>query len=173
MTNNIDRALRYATSTIYAAEGFAAVAFLDRLAKPAVWTIGRGTTHIEGKPITEGMTCTEAQADAWCADDMRSAARFVLHCVKVPLNDYQLAALTSFCYNIGDGNFERSSVKDALDLKQYLLAANRLLAYDMAGGHKEKGLDTRRARERALFLTVPNETDLLNQAQLDKLGDQS
>jgi lysozyme len=171
--NNPDNALRLATSTIFGAEGFAAVAFLDKLAKPPVWTIGHGTTLIEGKPITEGMTCTEQQADAWAADDMRSAARYVLRVVKVPLNDFQLAALISLCYNIGQGNFGRSSVKDALDLHLYEVAANRFLQYDMAGGRKISGLDNRRIRERALFLTVPNETDLLNQAQLDKLGDQS
>lgn len=175
--NNVDAALRYCTQIIFGGEGFSSLAFLDRLPSVPIWTIGHGTTRIAGKLVTQGMTCTRAQADAWAAEDMRASALYVLHIVKVPLNDWQLAALTSFVYNIGAGNFARSSVKDALDLHQYQRAADRLLAYDMAGGRKYAGLDTRRARERALFLTAPthvlSETDTLNQAQLDKLGEPS
>jgi lysozyme len=181
--NNVDAALSYCMSMIFGAEGYSAVAYLDRLPTVLTWTIGHGTTRINGKPVTKGMTCTRAQADAWACEDMRASALYVLHVIKVPLNDWQLAALTSFVYNIGDGNFFRSSVKDALDLHQYQLAADRLLAYDMAGGKVFNGLETRRERERALFLTVPNkspvapivpdETDALNQAELNTLGNQS
>jgi lysozyme len=193
---NIGTALGYAVAIINGAEGFTATAFLDRLAKPPVWTIGHGTTRIDGKPVIKGMTCTRPQADLWAMTDMTADAHFVLGKVHVPLNDWQLAALISFCYNIGAGDFERSSVLEALNLKLYLVAANRLLEYDEAGGEVVPGLETRRGRERAMFLIglgmytadfpgpekpdreriaaaprppTPSETDALNQAELDKL----
>lgn len=149
---DISTALGYAVTIIYGSEGFATAAYLDRLAKPPIWTIGRGTTRVGGKPVTQGMTCTVTQADAWAAEDMRAAANFVLHVIKVPLNDRQLGALTSLCYNIGDGNFARSTVLAALNLGQYDVAADRLLDYDEAGGKVLSGLETRRRRERAMFL---------------------
>jgi lysozyme len=151
--NNLDNALRLAATCVFSAEGFSATAYLDSLPSVPIWTIGHGTTLIDRKPVTADMTCSREQADNWAAEDMRAAAVFVLHVVKVPLNDHQLAALTSFCYNIGMGHFARSSVKDALDLHLYQDAADRLLKYDEAGGKKIHGLDIRRERERALFLT--------------------
>jgi lysozyme len=149
---NLDLALSYAAGCVHGAEGYKSVAYLDTLAKPPVWTIGFGTTRINGVPVHQGMTCTREQALAWCSADMRSAAQYVLAKVGVPLNEWQLAALTSFCYNIGDGHFNHSTVLAALDAGGYFQAADRLLDYDEAGGHVYEGLETRRKRERALFL---------------------
>jgi GH24 family phage-related lysozyme (muramidase) len=149
---NIATALSYAVSAVNGSEGFRADAYLDRLAKPPVWTIGHGTTRIDGALVISGQTCSKAQADLWAMTDMTAAAHFVLHCVKAPLNDWQLAALISFCYNIGAGHFQRSSVVEALNLGLYATAADRLLEYDEAGGVPIPGLATRRGRERALFL---------------------
>jgi lysozyme len=149
---NIDTALRYAVPLVHGAEGFAHTAYLDRLPTKPVWTIGRGTTRINGAPVTAGMVCTLAQADAWAMADLTAAARFVLHCAKVPLTDGQLGALTSFCYNLGDGNFQRSSVLAALNAGDFSAAADQLLDYDHAGGIARAGLRTRRGRERTVFL---------------------
>lgn len=171
---NIEHALGYADSIIDRFEGYAETAYLDRLAHPPRWTIGRGTTVINGKPVTEGMTCTRDQADTWSMDDLASACAFVRHCVKVPLDDEQLGALTSLCYNIGDGHFAKSDVLSALNLGLPLVAANRFLEYDHAGGIAISGLRSRRACERAMFLfgAMPNieetSADALNQAQIDK-----
>lgn len=186
-------ALGYAATCVCGSEGFAKTAYLDKLARVPVWTIGYGTTRINGEPVREGMTCTHDQALAWAAADMQAAANFVRRAVSVELNDWQLAALISFCYNIGMGNFARSSVRAALNAGCYACAAEKLLEYDEAGGHVIGGLETRRKRERALFLigngniafhTCPaapaaacgidpdNEADLLNQQELDRLHHQ-
>lgn len=149
---NIATALGYAVTIINGSEGFSPKAFLDTLPKPPVWTIGHGTTRVNGRPVMDGMVCTKAQADLWAMADMTDAAHFVLKCVKVPLNDWQLAAMVSFCYNVGATKFLASSVVEALNLALYQVAANRLLEYDHAGGVEVKGLETRRGRERALFL---------------------
>ena len=149
---NIGTALGYAVTIINGSEGFRSRAYLDTLAKPAKWTIGHGTTQIDGEAVRADMVCSKPQADLWAMADMTAAAHDVLNCVRVPLNDWQLAALISFCYNLGSPAFRKSSVLDALNLGLYQVAANRLLEYDHAGGVEVRGLETRRGRERALFL---------------------
>lgn len=188
---NIETTLRYAVNIIDPAEGLALIAYLDRLANPPRWTIGHGTTRIDGNPVTEGMTCSKDQADAWRGEDMREALHIVLATIHVPLNEYHAAALTSLCYNIGAGHFIASDVAYALNRGLYSVAANRFLEYDHAGGVVVHGLDTRRARERACFLigcgviTDPafpgahavatvraaiSAADQLNQRQLDRIA---
>ncbi|MGD0106759.1 MAG: lysozyme [Rhodopila sp.] len=197
---NIQAALSHAVTIVNGAEGFTANAFLDTMASPETWTIGHGTTRIAGAAVQSGMVCTRQQADGWAMTDMTQAAHYVLREVTVTLNEYQLGALISFCYNIGDGNFRSSSVLEALNLGLYSIAADRLLEYDEAGGVVRGGLQTRRGRERALFLLgIPRttltlasararaakaaaqaaaaetaredaETDALNQAELDRIA---
>jgi hypothetical protein len=76
----------------------------------------------------------------------------VLAAVSVNLNEMQLGALISLAYNIGIGHFWRSSVLEVLNLALYQPAANRFLEYGEAGHRVIDGLETRGARERALFL---------------------
>ena len=149
---NIANALSNAVTIVNGSEGFTASAFLDTLASPELWTIGHGTTRIAGELVKPGTVCTREQADLWAMSDMTQAAHYVLKEVTVALNEFQLGALISFCYNIGDGNFRGSSVLEALNMGLYAVAADRLLEYDEAGGIIRGGLETRRGRERALFL---------------------
>jgi lysozyme len=174
-------ALRYAAACVFGTEGYRATAYLDRLPTIPVWTIGHGTTRVNGLPVYGGMTCTLEQANAWAAADMEADALFVLSVVIVPLNDWQLGALISLSYNIGMGNFHHSTVLAALNQGKYPHAADCFLQYDEAGGKAIAGLDTRRARERLLFLcgskVFPTPSvvssvvtaDDLNQHQLDKM----
>jgi hypothetical protein len=48
---DLDTALRYAATCVYGSEGFRATAFLDTLATVPVWTIGHGTTQVDGVPV--------------------------------------------------------------------------------------------------------------------------
>jgi lysozyme len=148
----LEDTIRIAVALIFPSEGCRTAAYLDTLAKPPVWTIGHGTTEVDGEPVTEGMTCTPAEANGWAATFITETAKFVYRKVTVPISDNQAAALISLCYNIGMGHFERSSVLAALNCGFYAEAADRLLDYDEAGGRAVSGLETRRARERALFL---------------------
>jgi GH24 family phage-related lysozyme (muramidase) len=45
---DIEPALRLAVPLVFAAEGCRLTAYLDRLAKAPVWTIGHGTTFVAG-----------------------------------------------------------------------------------------------------------------------------
>ena len=182
---NIDASMALAEPLVFTAEGCRLTAWLDTLPDPPVWTIGHGNTWVDGHAVHAGMTCTRLQADAWGAFELRKVAEQVLGKVKVPIDDFQLAALTSLAYNIGIGGFAKSSVLEAVNLGLMQVAADRFLEYDEAGGKKIAGLETRRARERALFLTAMRDpvgdhgtpiaapaaltADALNEQELDKL----
>ena len=84
-------------------EGCSLHAYLDQRGIP---TIGYG--HTQG--ATMGQTCTQAEADAWLAEDLATAEQAVSRLVKVPLTQNQFDALVSLCYNIGQGNFAESTV---------------------------------------------------------------
>ena len=67
-----------------------------------VWTICRGVTQIDGKPVKKGMTLTDEQCARVNRIEAEKAVSWVLRNVKVPLTDAQVAGIASFCpYNIG------------------------------------------------------------------------
>ena len=67
-----------------------------------VWTIGIGTTRIEGTPVVEGMTITADQASQFFADDSALLFRMA---ASLPV--LEAAALVSFGYNCGPGALQR------------------------------------------------------------------
>jgi lysozyme len=146
-------AISLALPLIYGSEGCKLTAYLDTIASPPVWTIGHGTTRIHGEPVSPVLSCTRAQADAWATDDLTDLARAILGEIRVTVTDPQFAACLSLAYNIGIGGFSRSTVLQALNQKLYYRAADRFLQYDHADGVEVDGLETRRKRERALFLS--------------------
>lgn len=67
-----------------------------------VWTICRGVTQIDGKPVKKGMTLTDEQCAKVNRIEAENAVNWVQRNVKVPLTDAQVAGIASFCpYNIG------------------------------------------------------------------------
>lgn len=114
-----------------------------------VWTIGYG--HTAG--VSQGMTITQAQADAYLRQDCEKFEKYVNNAAYVPitesLNQNQFDALVSFCYNCGAGNLKklcagRTAAQIAAAMPQYCKAAGKTLA----------GLVRRRAAEVALFNTA-------------------
>lgn len=123
--------------------------YLEAYLCPAnVWTIGYG--HTAG--VKKGMTITEAQADAYLLDDVTASERAVSKNVKVDLTSNQFSALVSFTFNVGTGNFNRSTLLKKLNAGDYAGAADQFLRWNKGGGKILPGLTTRRAREKALFL---------------------
>lgn len=125
------------------------------------WTIGWG----RARDVKPGDTCTAAQAEAWLLEDAQFFELAVLGCVgKVTLTNNQLAALTSFCFNVGLGyrgvksGFKEliiggpSTMLVRLRKKDFRAAADEFLRWDKVGGAPSDGLLRRREAERALFL---------------------
>jgi len=69
-----------------------------------IWTICRGATQVDGKPVRQGMKLTQAKCDAVNAIERDKALAWVNRNIKVPLTEPQKAGIASFCpYNIGPG----------------------------------------------------------------------
>lgn len=143
---NLDKALKIAEPLIKSYEGLKLEAYLDSAGVP---TIGYGHT---GSAAYMGNKITAGAADTLLRQDMREAARG-LRFVKVPLTDNEAAALISFIFNVGAGNFQRSTLLMLLNEGKYNLAAAEFPRWNKAGGLTLSGLIRRREEEKALFLT--------------------
>lgn len=136
--------LDFLAKLIHGEEGCVLTAYQD---KGGIWTIGWG--HTQG--VTEGMVINQAQADLLFQEDLHDAEGYVQYYVKVPLNDNQFAALVSLIYNIGAGNFSRSTLLKDLNNNDFADAASQFLVWDLIDGEKSAGLLARRQAEQALF----------------------
>jgi lysozyme len=118
-----------------------------------VWTIGEGSTRdLDGNPVTSRTPpITKEQADKLLQRDMASAFDAVRGDVKVPLTPAEEAALADFVYNLGAGNFERSTLLKLLNRGDFEGAAKQFARWDTANGEALAGLARRRAAEAALF----------------------
>jgi lysozyme len=102
--------------------------------------------------VSLGDIWTQSQADACLVSDINKVQAQIKSVVTVPLTDNQLSALTSFVYNLGIGNLQRSGLLKMLNREDYSGAADQFLLWDKIGMYKSPGLQARRSKERALFL---------------------
>lgn len=114
-----------------------------------VWTIGYGHT----RDVREGQTITQHQADVILESDVEIYEREVRR-LAPQANENQIAALTSFAFNLGTAALARSSL-----LKKFLAgdgtaAAEQFGNWVFAGGKRLPGLVARREAERKLFTTL-------------------
>ena len=110
------------------------------------YTIGYG--HY-GPDVAKGMKISVAQAEAYLIADCQKYADYVDNKAYVPisLNDNQRDALISFAYNCGADNLKKLCAgRNAEQI------ADKLLAYNKAGGKALTGLTRRRKAEQELFL---------------------
>jgi len=82
-----------------------------------VWTIGYGSTRIDGKPVVKGQKINLEQAVKAFREDTASIGVFLAQSVTVPLNQNQVDALFSFCYNLGMGSFTQSTLRKTINSK--------------------------------------------------------
>ena len=119
-----------------------------------LWTVGVGHLIGNGKllPDSYNRTFTTEEIDGILKSDLR---RFELGVHKmlpnVPLRQHEFDAIISFCFNLGLGCFQRSTLRQALLRGDKKAAMESLVKYCRAGGKILKGLQTRRLDEKALF----------------------
>jgi len=69
-----------------------------------IWTICRGATVVDGKPVVPGMKLSKEKCDQVNAIERDKALAWVEKNIRVPLTEPQKAGIASFCpYNIGPG----------------------------------------------------------------------
>ena len=118
-----------------------------------IWTIGYGAT---GSDIHEGMTWNQSQADERFADDICVKAETPLNRLihsDITLTSNQFSALCSFIFNVGQGNFAKSSALSTLNSGDLEGVPPHLSLWDEVNGEPNKGLIRRRAAEVALWET--------------------
>ena len=114
-----------------------------------IWTIGYGHT---GSDVREGMTISEEEADRLLASDLEAFERAVSRLVRVPIVQNRFDALVSFCYNVGEGNFERSTLLRKVNANpDDRSIADEFKRWNKAGGKPVKGLTERRLAEALLY----------------------
>lgn len=132
-------------------EGLRLKAYKDPI---GIWTIGYGHTSAAGPPkVVPGLTITADEAGDILAADLTDYEAAVTQAIKRFANENQFAAMVSLCYNIGPGNFRKSSVCRHFNDGQPAKAASAFLMWNKAGGKVLPGLTRRRAAEMALFNT--------------------
>lgn len=114
------------------------------------WTIGWG--HY-GPDVEEDMTTTQAKADSMLVTDLAKYEGYVNDPAYVPvtaqLNQNQFDALTSFCYNCGNGSLKQLCKGRTIDQ-----IAENITKYNKGGGNVLAGLVRRRMAELELFNTA-------------------
>jgi lysozyme len=130
-------------------EGFRAVAYV---CPAGIVTVGYGTTKIQGVPVQLGSKVTTEEADVFLEQDLKLFEDTVNQNVLVELTQNQFDALVAFVYNVGAGNFRKSTLLKKLNEGKLSEAAEQFLKWDKAGGKKLAGLTRRRKAERELFL---------------------
>ena len=114
-----------------------------------VWTIGYG--HTAG--VKQGQKITKFQADALLIIDLEKFEKAVTKLVKKPITQNEFDALVSFSFNVGIGNFEKSTLLRLINMGQFELASKQFERWIYAGGKPLNGLKKRRLAEKTLFLS--------------------
>jgi len=114
-----------------------------------VMTIGYGHT----KNVRWGDTITESEAVKLLEEELLVAKNHVMRIVKVPLTENQLASLTSFTFNCGQGSLRKlvCEKKNRLNNGNYKSVEVVMPQYRMAAGKIRKGLELRRKWEVSLW----------------------
>ena len=133
-----------------------------KLCPANVWTEGYGHAifykgkllrGIENKALAYKLAIieTEENADSVLRKDVEAVELQVLSYVKVPLYQEHLDALVSLVFNIGQGNFRKSTLLKKLNAGDYKGASEEFKRHNKGGGKVWKGLVLRRETERELF----------------------
>jgi GH24 family phage-related lysozyme (muramidase) len=114
------------------------------------WTIGWGST---GPGIDKTTVWTLQQAEQALHEHVVYFTTGLLKLSPSLINatDSRLAALISFCYNVGLGNYRISTLKKRVDVGDWDAAATEIVKWNKAAGRVLPGLTKRRKAEALLL----------------------
>jgi lysozyme len=145
--------LDLATSLIESFEGLRLTAYPDPGTGGKPWTIGFGsTTDEQGRPIQPGTTWTHERAEARFRAQLEAFGKGIDRLTaERPPTAPQKAGMAALAYNIGLGDFARSTVLREHLAGNFGAAAEAFAMWDRAAGRVMPGLVARRKAEAALY----------------------
>ena len=132
-------------------EGLKLSPYLDSAKIP---TIGFGSTYLlNGTRVTmETKPITKEEALALLKKHVQQNEKVMRLYIKYNCNQNQWDALSSLVYNIGSGNFQKSTLLKELNKGNVEECARHFMDWVYAGKVKLKGLVNRRTAEQKYFL---------------------
>ena len=118
-------------------EGYRSEAYKDAVGIP---TLGFGETA----GVKMGDKTTPERALVQLLESTEKHADAIRQCIHVPLYQHEFDAYVSLAYNIGAGNFCRSTLVKKLNAKDYAGACKEIRRWNKAGGQVLPGLVKRR-----------------------------
>ena len=154
MHEQIEQAtLKLAVPLIGKFEGCRLRAYPDPATGGEPWTIGYGATHYEdGTKVKAGDEITQEHADRLLGVLVSRYLHDVLALVHVEINANEGAAIVSLAYNIGLGNFRKSTLLKKLNAGDKDGAAREFIRWNKANHKVIAGLTRRRESEAERFL---------------------
>jgi GH24 family phage-related lysozyme (muramidase) len=142
-----------ATKVIQTFEGLSLTAYRCPAGQ---WTLGYGSTRLNGQPVREGDTLTTVEAEGLLRRellDLFGPGLFALLPMAKSWRPEQQAALISWAFNVGLGAVEDSTLRRRLLAGEdpATVVREELPRWDKADGKPLAGLTRRRAAEVALF----------------------
>jgi lysozyme len=119
-----------------------------------IWTVCYGHTDAAGTPFyatSKDKVFSKAEGREILAKDLRDVEAVVRNAVRVAINENQIGALVSFTFNVGEGNFTKSTLLKKVNAGMFVDAATEFARWNKAKGKVLKGLTRRRAAEADLF----------------------
>ena len=145
-------AAKIAAEVIKDFEGFESKPYLCPANVP---TIGYGSTmYTNGERVTmDDPEITEEQAEAMLLDTIKGVEKQVKNVLEVKLPAHKLAALISFTYNVGIGNFANSTLLAWINSNpDFSRIPEQFRRWNKGGGRVLNGLLRRREAEVALWI---------------------
>jgi lysozyme len=105
------------------------------------WTVGYGHRCASDHP-----PLTQAEAEAYLAQDLMAALHATLRCCPVlaPEPPQRLAAVVDFCFNLGAGRLQTSTLRRRINQRDWAEAAREMRRWVHGGGRVLPGLLARR-----------------------------
>lgn len=134
---------------IMSSEGIKTEAYPDPAYGKTIPTICVG--HTQG--VYMGQKASLAQCEEWLVEDSTVAGKAVKRLVKTPQTQEQYDALISFTFNVGEGNFAKSTLLKKVNLGECVAASKEFLKWNKANGVVLRGLTKRRQGESEMYLS--------------------
>jgi len=106
-----------------------------------------GKIEIDGTPCKYQYGLSDQLIYDLLRQDIHKYESVVIVMVTTPINHNQKVALTSFCYNVGMGAFNRSTLLKVLNQGNYEAVPDQLRRWNISGGRVVNGLKWRREKE--------------------------